>query len=456
MALIRPKSYQVLITPLVGRNTYGTEQDITKDVEIDDYIKENGISTIKREVDNGDFDFGSFVFGSINITAINFDGKFCDSDDSRSMFLYSRDKAKVTINFFDGLSNSPVSSFKGIIDDRATKANFKRSEVKLTLLSNDSIINRVKIPSGAVTNGSLISEAIKTILQLTDITSVLTYDEAYINVLNDYVIDDGSRLDNKTVKNGLNALLRAANSVFVVDKDTNKMMVRSRDFNSGNIVNLYGHGDTFGRENIIDIINYNTGTQRAFNTITIDDVTKSDLGMIEYYGDNQKTFNFDFITNQETKALIAQNLLDYWKVPKTELEVSMKKSDVQNISFFDLVSIDYPYRVKPYGSNKLPIFGSARFGSAVFPYIFGNQKIMPSKAFKVIGITENPKSFTVKIKLRQTGITLSDGYFSEIATYFGTAIFGTSAFQLDPNRVDPNIRSVFGAAKFGTVHFGNI
>ncbi|MHA1347769.1 MAG: hypothetical protein ACTSO3_15320, partial [Candidatus Heimdallarchaeaceae archaeon] len=161
--IIRPKSYEVLITPLVGKNKYGTQVNVTENVNIDDFIKENGISTIIGEIDNGDFDIGVFVFDSINLTALNFDGKFAGINDSRSMFKYSRDKAKITINFYNGESNTPDSSFRGLIDDRSTKINFGKNEVKFKVLSNDSIINRTKITAGVINNGVLASAAIKTL-----------------------------------------------------------------------------------------------------------------------------------------------------------------------------------------------------------------------------------------------------------------------------------------------------
>lgn len=454
MALIRPKSYQVLITPLVAKDTYGTQTDITKDVEIDDYVKDSGISTIKREVDNGDFDIGVFVFDNINLTCLNFDGKFSGINDSRSMFKYSRDKAKITVNFFNGESNTPDSSFNGIIDDRATKINFKKNEVKFKILSNDSIINRTKVPAASIPDLTLVSDAIKSLLQLPDITAVLNYNEADINVLNDYTIDDGSKFDNKTVKKALDQLLAVSNSVLVVEKDTNNMIVRSRTYNSGSIKRFYGHGDLFGRENIIDIKNYNNGLQRAFNTINVGEQSASNAGFIDLYGDNTKEFNFDFITNQNTQAQIAEDLLNYWKSPKVELEVITTTNEAKNLNFFDLVSIDFPYRIKPFRDDKLPIYGQSLYGTAVYPYIFGNLKIRPTVAFKVIGIKEAPKRFLTTIKLRQIGTEIDDGYFGKIGTYYGAAIYGQNEYQFDPERLDPNRRSVYGAAKYGTVIYG--
>lgn len=455
MARIRPISYEILLTPLESKNTYGTTLDITQDINMDDFIKDNGISSIKKEVDNGDFDFGVFVFDSINITCINYDGKFSDPFDYRSIFKFGRDKAKIKINFFDGVTNTPAISFKGILDDRATKIDFSKSEVKIIFLSRDAIINRVTVTGGTITSGALISTAIKSILNVPEITSVLNYDPLNINVLNDYAIDDTTKIENKTAKESLDLLLSASNSILYVDRNDN-IIVRSRDYNSGAVFNFYGENDLLGRQNIVSLREYNNGLQRAFNTIIIGDQMASSLGYIDAYGDNKKELKFEFITDPNKQAQIAASILDYWKAPKIELILTAKTSEVKALDFFDLVSVDYYYRVVPYKNTKLPIYGSSKYGTAVYPYIFGNNKINPNTAFKVIGIEEDPKLFLTKIKLRQVGKSITDGYYSTIGTYYGYATYGVDEYQLDVELIDQNYRSVFGAAKYGVVHYGNV
>lgn len=455
MSRIRPAGYQVLITPLVARNEYGTTVDVTMDIDINDYIKKNGINSIQREVDNGDYDFGIFVFNSVTITCINVDGKFSDKSDSRSMFKFSRDKTKVTINFFDGESNTAITSFKGIIDDRATRVNFKSNEVKMIVLSEDSIINRVKVAGGIIASGALVSTAIKAILNVPEITSVLNYDAANINVLDDYVIDDVSTLSNQTAKEALDSLLSVSNSVLIIENFSD-IVVRSREVNlDRGVFRFYGENDIFGRQNIIQINNYNTGLHRAFNTIKVGNESETNLGYIEEFGDNAKDFQYDFITDSAKQATIAANLLDYWKAPRIEMEIIAKTKDVKDLWFFDLVTVDYQLRVKPASGQRLPFYGSARYGTAVYPRTFGNIKISKDIAFKVIGKTEDPLKFTTIIKLRQVGDSIENGYLSDTGTFYGSARYGDKAYQYDPTRVNPNTISVYGAGKYGTMFYRN-
>lgn len=453
--IIRPTSYQVLITPLVAKNTYGYTVDVSKDIDINDYVLSNGLNTIKREIDNGDFDIGVYVFNSINLTCLNINGVFSDQSDYRTLFKYGRDKAKVDIYFYDGSTNTPTVTFQGIIDDRATKIDFKKNQVKMTVLSKDSILNRTKVSGGTVTSGIMISQAIKSILNVNEVTAVLNYDPANINVLNDYLVDVGSYFDNKTIKEALDELLSVSNSILYIN-DSNDIIVKSRDHRAANAFELFGDGDQFGRENIIDIKNYNTGMHRSFNTVKVGTQSASDLGMIDAFGDNVLELDFEFITNANTQAEIAADILDYWKVPKIELEVKVKTKLVKHLRFFDLVSLNVPYRTVPAKGTKLPTYGSAKYGEGKYPAVFGNIKIRPNVAFKIVGIYEDPVTYLTTLKLRQTGKDINDGYFATIGSFYGTAIYGENLYQIDAERVDPNTKSAYGAAKYGTVHYGNV
>ncbi len=452
MATIIPiRQYQVLITPLIDKDVYGDVVDVTKDIDLSDYIKQGGIGSIKRDVDNGDYDFGVFTYGDITIKAFNINGQFNDENDWRSIFPYSRDKAKVLVNFLD-VSGSTLISFNGIINEEGTRQDFSKDEVKFKILSEDSVIRKTKVAGGLVASGSSFSTAIKSIINVPEITSVLTYDALKINVGLDLDIDVATWFDNKTTKEALDLLMVASNSVMTIEDST--MIVRTREENSGSAFNLYGHGDLFGRENILNIKNYNTGLHRSFNSIVVNDFEVSNQELIETYNMRQKNIDIGFITDNDKESQIATKLLSEFSSPKTEMEIVTTTETAKGLNLFDLISVDYPYRVTPHElSDTLPLFGSAKFGESVFPRIQGNLKIDPRFAFKVIGIKENPKNFTTTLKIRQRGTTISDGLFSSFTTLFGSAVFGESLFKEDIDRIDPNITSVFGAGLFGTVLF---
>lgn len=450
MATVTPiRNYQVLLTPLVESGVYGSQVDVSLNVDLSDFVKAGGIGAIKQDVDNGDYDIGVFTYGSITLKCLNLDGKFNDEHDWRSIFPYARDKTKVTVNFLD-LDGNTLTSFLGIINEEGTRQDFFKDEVKFKVLSEDSVIKKTKVAGGTISNGTLYSTAIKAIINVPDITDVLTYDDSQVAVGLDLTIDDGSWFNDMTSKEALDALMVVSGSVMTIVDST--MVVRTRSENSSSVFNFYGHGDLFGRENIHNIKNFNSGMQRMFTSIVVNGTEVSDPTYISTYGLRQKSIEYGFLTDAGKINEVAEAILAEFKVPKLELEIETTTDVAKGLNLFDLVAIDYPYRVKPYtGQDTLPLYGLAVYGTDVYPIIQGNMKISPKRAFKVVGFTEKPNNFRTTVKLRERGISISDGLFSTFITTYGSAIYGENVYQLDANRIDPNVSSVYGAALYGTV-----
>ena len=398
-----PKEYKVYFTPRISETTYGVEREVSAK------IIDTGVSTMRRSIDAADYDIGVFYFGDVNIKAQNIDGIFSSEFDNRSMFTYSRDLTKVRVEYND--KDGSVDVFNGLIDDKATKENFTTEMITFRALSFDSVIRTVKVSANTVSNGNLASAALKSLLDKSQITSVLNFDASKITPSNDITIDVGEKFDNITTKDAIAKLLLATNSVFVIDSD-NKMVIKSRDIEYKNITTLYGPYSKLGRQNIISLKNYNDGKQRQFTVVKVGEQTSLQQDYVDNFGYRQKTINsLDFITNTDTQKSIGEKLVDEFKFPKIELEVELETSFAKNFELLDWVNIDYPLRVVP--DNKfLPVIDSCKIGDSdkALPREFGSSKITFNTTFKVIEIKENVKSLTSTIKLRQTGKDLSDGY----------------------------------------------
>jgi hypothetical protein len=399
--------YQVLFTVLIDADTYGSTVDVTQDVDITDSIRD--ISSITNEIDNGDYDIGVFTFGAITLTAKNHERKFSPAEDWRSIFPYKRDKTKVHIKFFDKAGNS-VFSFRGLINDDATRAEITGNDVKFKVLSLDSILRQVQVTGGQVSSGMLFSEAIKSILNVPEITTVINYSASDVNVDLDLAIDDGDYFTDSSSKDALHELLLASNSILYIDKSDN-LYVKPRT-ESANIFYFYGRHDPYGRENITKISSYNTGVQRAFSSIKINETVKTSAAYVDLYGFRQKEITLSFITNTVTEALIGDNILLQFQSPKEELEIEVRTEDSDSIELLDLVSVSMPYRLSPpEGLEKVSQYGVAQYGTDKYNRTYGSYRIDPTVKWKVIGITENPKKFTRTLKLRVSGVTFGDGVF---------------------------------------------
>lgn len=437
-------NYSVFITPRNGRNSYGNEIDVSR------FVLDSSISPIRKGIDSTDYDIGVFFFDDLQLKLDNVDGYLNDENDYRSIFPFGRDKAKVRVVYIDSEEETIV--FTGLIADEATRLDITKDDIQFRVLSKYSIFKDTQVSGGTIADGDAASTAFFSILNTTEITSILNVDASNINPDLDFNIDVGSELTNKSVKDALNQLLLATNSVILVDDDDNIFIQPRTETNDRDILVLYGPYDLRRRQNIIDIKNYNTGKQRMFTSVVVNDSEEVSSGHIDYYGYRQKVIEMPFLTDNGTERIVAAKLLEEFKSPKIELEVTVPTGIARNVKPLDRVSISHPLRIIPVEGMFLPVIGEAVIGDVVTPLPFttGSISIDPALGFKVLEIKEDPKSFETTLKLRQIGIEIGDGYFnSSLCGVIGYAVIGLSQVCDTGNPEDTFNPSVVGAAVIG-------
>jgi len=414
MADVTSKQYKVYITPKISEFAYGDE------VQVDAEILFNGIKTMKKSIDSSDYEIGVYTYGDIALKVDNKDGKYNDEMDKRSIFNYTRDLAKVRVDYSD--NNGDVTRFRGLINEEATKQDLDKKEVKFRVLSNDSVIRTTRVAGGLIPNGSLASTAVKNILNQTKITSILNYSASNIALERDFTIDNGSKLENKSSREALNQILTVSNSVLIIDSSDN-IIVKPRDFNDISLLSLYGPYDLFNRQNILGVKSYNNGRHRTFTSVKLAGYEVTDSAFAADYGYRQIEKEADFITNDISKASLAQNILDDFKAPRIELELTCPTHVVKDVNLLDPISLNYPLRIERYESDFLPVIGITKIDDADqrLPNTYGDIDIKPNVAFKIIETSENPLRFETTLKLRQFG------YYTDVfSSYVGFAVIGES------------------------------
>lgn len=436
--------YKVYLTPLTSSTAYGTE------VEITDYVKFNGLPAIKRSIDATDYEIGVYKYDDISLTCLNIDGYFNDEYDGRSVFKYSRDKAKIRISFTNRTADTIV--FRGIINEEATRLDPANDEIDFRILSRDSVIRNTQVSAGTITNGMLVSAAISAILNVPAITTTLNYSLANINVSNDLAIDDGSFFDNKKTSEVLNTLLLISNSVMVLDSSDNMIVKARTEDSTTSILNLYGPFDIKGRQNIISLDSYNSGRHRMFNSIKVNDSVSKNATYISTFGFRQREMTLDFITTGTIELDIGAALLSEFKYPKIECEITVPTYITRDSDLLDRVALNYPLRIKPIEGTFLPVIGVTVIGDDTMPlpYTFGSISISRNVGFKIIGITDNPTNFTTSLKLRQIGTDNDDGYFNVgEGCILGYAVIGDGTICAGGEDCDSFEVATIGAAKIG-------
>lgn len=410
--------YQVFVTPLKTATVYGSE------VEITDFVISGGVSNVSQSIDSGGYDIGLYTYADLTLNLVNYDGRFNDDTFSSSMFYFTRDRAKVRVKYTDQSGDDSIV-FNGIINDEATTQDFEKGTIKIRVLSRDSILRKTKVAGGLINNGNTALVALNALLNRPSVTNVMGYNSAKISVGYNAVIDNAVPFSDKDTRTVLELLMNASGSVFYID-DENDMVVSPRTVASGtdyvrdddgsllldddgspmleSIVTplaLYGGGDPLQQDNIITIKNFNTGLQRTFNTITVNNQTASDDDYVDRYGVSIKAYTFDFITNPLTAASIAEYILGQFKAPKNELEVIVPTEIAKEAVILDLVTVNFKYRYKGFGENRVPLAGNTVAGSEYAPYIIGGIRLNPNKNWKIIGITHAPKDFLTTLRLRE-------------------------------------------------------
>ena len=421
---------RVFITPLIKQDTYGSEVDVTGYVNID------GLSKIKRSIDSTDYSVGVYTFNDLRLKAQNATGIF-NENDSRSIFPFTRDKAKVRVESvdIDQKTKTIISQiqFEGLLNDEATRINITTDEIRFAILSKDSVLRTTQIPAGAIPNGTDVKAALETILLQIPITNVLNVNVDNIQPDLNYIIDLGSELDNLEIKNALNLILPSSNSVLIIDPSDN-IIIRNRDnSDKEELLNLKGRGNISNESNITSISDYNTGRQRQFNSIILNgSFTVQDTDHIFEFGLKQASLDLPFITTEATLQSIGQRFIDEFKFPKIELKLRIPTPISEGFDLLDTARVDAPWLKKRKSGEFFPVLGVTVLGdtNAPLPLILGSTQIGENLKFKIISMEDDPKNFITVLKLRQSGVSSNDGVFDE-ATFaildeaiLGVAILG--------------------------------
>lgn len=359
--------FTVEILPLINATTYaGTWIDIS------DYTLQSGIGAIYQQIDTiYEFDTGIYRYGSLYLGCTNKDGYF---NEGGALFTYKRNRALVRVYFYNR-DGDQVLTFTGLLNEAGTNFGINNKHVSLLFTSLDSIFDQVQIPAGTISDLDTFENAIKAILNQSGVTLVLGYDADKINVDLDLAIDDGGFFNLISVKNGLNWLLQASNSILTIDA-TGDIVVSSRAA-SANLVTFYGADDPFGRDDIIQIYNFNLGYHRCFNSIILNERETKDSTSISTYGLRQKPIDFDFMTDTGKVDTIAAQILAEYKDPKREVIIKIKIDRLADINLLDKINL---------------VLEADRYNTI---------NIAPTDYFKIISITAYPSNFTADIKLRE-------------------------------------------------------
>lgn len=355
--------------------------------EITDSILGDGVGALLESLDNTEFDIGVYKNSNVNLKLDNRDGRFDDVGSTESIFRFRRSGSLVKITWEKGDSGAPICGiaiagqselseevdlFIGLINDKGADFNPVNDIVRLPVLGRLSIFDETDVPFSDIANGETISTIMKTILNQTKITDVLTFSAANINPGVDVVVDDVSSYENETVKPTLDELLLISNSVLYVSG--NDIIVAPRTFEAASSFTFFGQDAISGAENIEKISKIKNGINQVFNLLKWDDtsISASDSTSVLNFGVRPKKFSVDSITNNANRQILLDNILSFFKDKKQELIIKTGLDyNSLDLTLLDRVTIDYPTVAFTTGAP-IPKYGISVYGVAQYPKKLSN------------------------------------------------------------------------------------
>lgn len=378
------------------------------------------IGKVSQKLDNSEYDVGILRNSSMNLKIRNDQGTYSEAGARKSIFVFKRIDSIIKITWdgrlyppkagffkaYSGVLGGETEVFKGLLTEVSSVSNIQEQSIDFTIQGFESLFSRVSVPYGSISNGDNISDVIYACLNQSAITDLLTVSLSNITPDNDYVIDDKSDLENKTVEEALKSgLLLSSNSVLYIENDI--VYVTDRDAYSASVeYSFFGQASTSGIENIIDIKKYREGINRVFNFITWPEtsLSSSDATSQETYGIRKKEVSTALISTGSTSKI--QTVLDAvkteFKDPKVEFEMTAPLNyGTVALKLRSRVDIDYPTIYRSADGNPIPRWGQVVWGSFQYPIGQWTLTIGTDKNFKVMGKSIDLLKETITFSLRE-------------------------------------------------------
>lgn len=412
--------FKVYVNPFDVDGAYTSFQEVTKDTN------RGSIGEISQEIDSSDYELGVFRFTNLSLKFNNRSGRFSDVETFQSIFRYKRadSQVKVTYRIQDGPECGVVPAgvsrarlaeeiilFKGLVNDESYVTDVKKQDVQVRVLGLESLFGRTSVPYASLSNGMTVSAAIFAILNQTTITSLLA-----VSLLNlipglDQAIDDVSYFQNKTVKEALDKLLLASNSVLYIKVASSvgdiivddAIYVTSRAATVAVQETFFGQASSGGAENIVNISNLKNGVSRVYNYVTWKSTTllKTDADSVTRYGVRKVELDLPFFTNTTKRNNILQAVVGEFAVAKQEFNLEVPLTyETLALRILDRISVDYP-TVYIAGESQVPVCGVFLWEVDVLPDALWTLTILPTDNYKIIAKKINVTGQTIIFRVRK-------------------------------------------------------
>lgn len=424
LAKFAKRSYQIryiraYLSPRLADGTYGAWQNVSR------FVTENSLGSYSRSIDSNDFDIGFYEESNVTIGFDNTDARFTEGYGYFGNAQVDRSKIRLVAGYHDPSNPKSIefeTTFEGIINDQGTRLDTVNEDAVFTVLSYSGIIGRLRTDPGAVTNGQTFRTALHNLLNRPEINSLLTVSLDNINPQLNETVDNASWFAGQQLKQSINALLLASNSIFKIRDNT--IYITGRTESATVRFQFFGKGAS-KPANVLSLTNFHNGLRRCITRVKVNNtILDANDSLISRYGATLKEVPLGFITNPVKEAAIASAVLDEFSFPKPELELTTDFLG-NEIELLDLVTIDNEGTVQ---DEEPAIYGKAVYGQALYVRRQGGVRIKALEGFKVLGISHDFRGYTTTLKLRSIGNRPYDSNAGYSNPIYGQAIYGLSRY----------------------------
>lgn len=408
----KPWQLQYINAYIFRRNVMADTWE-TDGVDVSRDLLEDKLQDINYALDPYAFDVGLFFSSSFTITLDNSRGRYSDVVDSRSIWSgYStRDNSifQLQCGYVDENGDEIYNvAFEGFLKSSTVEEDGSTENITFEIFGFENLFNDVYVQAGSL-SANLVSTTIYNMLNIPEITSIMTVSLSNIVPANDFLVDNPDTLTNKTIKEALSLILLASNSVLYVDNNR-VVHCTSRTETETVVVGLTSNSQRGYTDNIQAIKRF-SGDARVFNIFKTEDGAYSSYAsndLIKTWGARSKTITLDFVTDANVIQTILDTLVEQFQYPKEEYEVVTDYLG-DAIALLDKVYLEvFPDFVET--GSELPVCGVAVCGTAVLTDYDGGMVIYGDKLFKVLKIKHDVRNMNSILYIRNVGINLSDGY----------------------------------------------
>ena len=402
--------FHVYLKPFTTTGEYESEwRDVTADADL------SGITSMKSALDNTEYDVGIFRTSGMTLTLINIDGRYSDVGIPGSIFNFRRSNSMVRVTWEimhhdvvcgfavcgEVALSHEVIAFEGLLDDRALKQDATAQDLQFKVLGKESVFTQGVVPMSAINVGDTIEELIFKILNQPVVTDLLTVDALNIDCKVNSASDSIVELENKTIQEAVQELLRISNSVMYLEDDT--IYVAPRDTTVDDKYTFYGQGSSVGNENIIDLTEYRMGLNRVINFVTWKDTTllASDLTSIEMNGVQKKEIESSIVDIDWKREAVLNSLMTEFRNEKRELILRCPIDyDTIALQVLDKCVIDYP-NIAIGDNSAVPLWDLSIWDVARFPYEVLPISIENGARFKILSKEIDPTNHEMVFYMRE-------------------------------------------------------